>query len=75
MVTLVKLGKNQKALIKKLPKDFSISSRLMEQGFFLDSEIALAHKSPFQGALAFYLHGTKVCIHQTLAAQIEVEVA
>ncbi len=72
-MTLSKLQKHQKATIKMLPKDLSISGRLMEQGFFPNSEIALAHKAPFSGPLAFYLHGTKVSIQQQLAAQIEVE--
>lgn len=74
-MTLTKLRKNQKAQIKSLPKDFFISARLMEQGFFLNTEISLAHKSLFSGPLAFYIHGTKVSLQQSLAAQIEVEVA
>lgn len=72
-MTLSKLCKNQKALIKTLPEDLTLSARLMEQGFYPNSEISLAHKAPFSGPLAFYLHGTKVSIQQTLASKIEIE--
>lgn len=74
-MTLVKLGKHQKARIKTLPQDLVLSSRLMEQGFYPKSEITLAHKAPFKGPLAFYLHGAKVSIQQALAEKIEIELA
>ncbi len=73
VMTLSKLKKNQRARIKSLPNDLGISARLMEQGFFPNSEIALAHKAPFTGPLAYYLHGTKISLQHNLAAQINVE--
>lgn len=74
-MTLAMLCKNQKAFIKRLPQSVELSSRLMEQGFFLNSEISLAHKAPFKGPLAFYLHGTKISLQQSLAEEIEIELA
>lgn len=72
-MTLSKLKKHQRAFIKTLPSDLAISGKLMEQGFFPKTEISLAHKAPFNGPVAFYLHGTKVSLQHMLAAQIEVE--
>lgn len=73
LVTLSKLKKKQRARIKSLPDDLSLSSRLMEQGFVPNSLVELAHIAPFNGPLAFYLHGTKMSIHQSLAALIHIE--
>ncbi len=72
-MTLHKLIKNQRAIIKKMPINSLLSSQLMQQGFFVSSEVTLAHKAPFNGPIAFNLHGTKICISKTVASQIEVE--
>ncbi|XQW84742.1 FeoA family protein [Thalassotalea piscium] len=72
-MTLSKLKKKQRARIKSLPSDLLLSSRLMEQGFVPNSLVELAHIAPFNGPRAFYLHGTKMSIHQSLAAQIHIE--
>lgn len=72
-MTLSKLEKHQRALITKLPANLAISGKLMEQGFFPQTEVSLAHKAPFNGPAAFYLHGTKVSLQNMLAQQIEVE--
>lgn len=74
-MTLANLRKKQRARIKALPKDIATSSRLMEQGFVPNVEIEVAHSAPFNGPIAFYLHGTKISIQQALAAQISVELA
>lgn len=74
-MTLVNLKKLQRARIKSLPLDLTLSARLMEQGFVPDAIIEMAHSAPFNGPVAFYLHGTKVSIQHSLAAQINVEPA
>ena len=73
-MTLSKLKRAQKARITQLPSDFFLSGKLIEQGFVPNSEVYLAHKAPFNGPMAFYLHGTKVCIQQNIAALIQIEV-
>lgn len=72
-MTLSKLKKHQRAAIKKLPVDLSVSGRLLEQGFLPQSEISLAHKAPFNGPMAFYLQGSKISIQQHVAEQIHIE--
>ena len=74
-MTLTKLKKKQQARIKSLPSDFALSTRLMEQGFVPNSIVELAHIAPFNGPMAFYLHGTKMSIAPALADQIVVELA
>ena len=44
---------------------------IIEQGFALKSEVSLAHKAPFNGPLAFHLHGTKICLPVAIAKQIK----
>lgn len=73
-MTLQQLTLAQKAKISRLPINVELSAKLLEQGFSLSSEIALAHKAPFNGPLAFYLHGTKVCLPSDVAKQIGVEI-
>jgi len=75
VMTLVNLKKLQRARIKSLPLDLALSARLMEQGFVPNTIIEMAHSAPFNGPVAFYLHGTKVSIQHSLAAQINVEPA
>jgi len=72
-MTLYELPLNQPAHISYLPADFALSAQLIEQGFALKSEISLAHKAPFNGPLAFHLHGTKMCLPATIAKQINIE--
>jgi ferrous iron transport protein A len=72
-MTLSELSVNQQARICVLPANFNISAQLIEQGFALKTTIALAHKAPFNGPLAFHLHGTKICIPRDIAKQIKVE--
>ena len=74
-MTLVNLQKRQRARIKTLPKDLILSARLMEQGFVPEAVVEMAHSAPFKGPVAFYMHGTKVSIQHSLAAQINVELA
>ncbi len=74
-MTLSSLQKKQRARITSLPQDLVLSSRLMEQGFVPNVEVEMAHRSLFKGPVAFYLHGTKISIQHTLAAQINVELA
>ena len=66
-MTLSELAVNQSARISYL------SAQLIEQGFALKSEISLAHKAPFNGPLAFHLHGTKMCLPVAIAKQIKIE--
>lgn len=72
-MTLSVLTYRQLARIIRLPDDPQLSAKLIEQGFFPSTEIELAHKAPFSGPSAFYLHGTKVSLHASLADKIEVE--
>ncbi|WP_448249137.1 FeoA family protein [Thalassotalea agariperforans] len=73
-MTLTDLQHAQKATISRLPDNFDLTAKLIEQGFALKTEITLAHKAPFNGPLAFRLHGTKMCLPSDIAAQIGVEV-
>jgi ferrous iron transport protein A len=72
-MTLSELPVNQQARICFLPENFNLSAQLIEQGFALKTTISLAHKAPFNGPLAFHLHGTKMCIPHDIAKQIKVE--
>ena len=72
-MTLSELAVNQSARISYLPTNFDLSAQLIEQGFALKSEISLAQKAPFNGPLAFHLHGTKMCLPVAIAKQIKIE--
>jgi len=72
-MTLVDLPKNQMFKISALPLDEMLAAQLLEQGFSLRTEVALAHKAPFNGPLAFRLHNTKISIQRSVAQQIEVD--
>jgi len=72
-MTLSELSPNQQARICFLPESFNLSAQLIEQGFALKTQISLAHKAPFKGPLAFYLHGTKICLPNEIASQIQIE--
>ncbi len=72
-MTLSELTTNQQARISYLPSNFVLSAQLIEQGFALKSEISLAHRAPFNGPLAFHLHGTKICLPVAIAQQINIE--
>jgi ferrous iron transport protein A len=71
-MTLVDLAKNQVVKISGLPLDEILSAQLLEQGFALRTEVALAHKAPFNGPIAFRLHNTKISIQRSIAEQIQV---
>jgi ferrous iron transport protein A len=71
-MTLVDVSKNQVVKISGLPLDERLSAQLLEQGFALRTEIALAHKAPFNGPIAFRLHNTKISIQRSIAEQIQV---
>lgn len=71
-MTLVDIAKNQVVKISGLPLDEVLSAQLLEQGFGLRTEVALAHKAPFNGPIAFRLHNTKICIQRSIAEQIQV---
>lgn len=71
-MTLVDVAKNQVVKISKLPLDETLSAQLLEQGFALRTEVALAHKAPFNGPIAFRLHNTKISIQRSIAEQIQV---
>lgn len=73
-MTLTQLERSQRAIISTLPENFDLTAKLIEQGFALKTEIYLAHKAPFNGPLAFQLHGTKVCLAPSIAQQIGVEI-
>lgn len=73
MMTLSELTVNQQARICFLPENFDLSAQLIEQGFALKTKISLAHKAPFNGPLAFHLHGTKMSIPRAIAKQIKIE--
>jgi ferrous iron transport protein A len=73
-MTLSQLTRSQRAVIRTLPTNFDLASKLIEQGFALKTEISLAHKAPFNGPIAFYLHGTKICISPSIAQQIGIEI-
>lgn len=72
-MTLVELQKSQRAKISYLPDNFDLTAQLMEQGFALKSEICMAQKAPFNGPIAFHLHGTKICLATNIAKQIGIE--
>lgn len=72
-MTLSDLTKHQSARISLLPENFQLSAQLIEQGFALKTEISLAHKAPFNGPIAFNLHGTKMCLPIDIAKQIKIE--
>ena len=72
-MTLSQLKRSQLARISTLPVNFDLAAKLIEQGFALKTELYLAHKAPFNGPLAFHLHGTKICLAPEVAAQIGVE--
>lgn len=72
-MNLSELLPNQQARISFLPDNFDLSAQLIEQGFALKAQISLAHKAPFKGPLAFYLHGTKMCLPNDIANQIKIE--
>ncbi|MDP7593865.1 MAG: FeoA family protein [Litorilituus sp.] len=71
-MTLADLSKNQIVKISALPCDEILTAQLLEQGFSLSTEVALAHRAPFKGPLAFKLHNTKISIQRSVAAQIQV---
>ena len=71
-MTLVDVAKNQVVKISGLPIDERLSAQLLEQGFALLTEVALAHKAPFNGPIAFRLHNTKISIQRSIAEQIQV---
>ncbi|MFB0981886.1 MAG: FeoA family protein [Alteromonadaceae bacterium] len=73
-MTLSQLTRTQRAVIRTLPENFDLTSKLIEQGFALKTEISLAHKAPFNGPLAFHLHGTKICLAPNIAQQIGIEI-
>ena len=73
-MTLSQLTRTQRAVIRRLPNNFDLTSKLIAQGFALKSEISLAHKAPFNGLLAFHLHGTKICLAPSVAQQIGIEI-
>jgi len=72
IMTLADLSKHKIAKISVLPLDETLAAQLLEQGFSLRTEIALAHKAPFNGPLAFKLHNTKISIQRSIAEQIQV---
>jgi len=72
-MTLTQLKVAQQGRIKSLPIDTELRAKLIEQGFALSSEIAFAHQAPFNGPMAFYLHGTKMCLSKSIAEKIGVE--
>jgi ferrous iron transport protein A len=71
-MTLVDVAKNKVFKISGLPLDERLSAQLLEQGFTLRTEIALAHKAPFNGPIAVRLHNTKISIQRAVAEQIQV---
>jgi len=71
-MTLIDVAKNQVVKISGLPLDEILSAQLLEQGFTLRTEIALAHRAPFNGPIAFRLHNTKISIQRSIAEQIQV---
>ncbi|MDG1752179.1 MAG: FeoA family protein [Thalassotalea sp.] len=73
-MTLSQLTRTQRAVILTLPKSFDLTAKLIEQGFALKAEVSLAHKAPFNGPIAFNLHGTKICLSPSVAQQIGIEI-
>lgn len=72
-MTADKLVSNQSVYISALPTDIQLAVQLLEQGFAVGTEIELAHRAPFNGAIAFRLHNTKISISQSIARQITVK--
>ncbi|KGJ89542.1 hypothetical protein A9Q98_11175 [Thalassotalea sp. 42_200_T64] len=72
-MTLVELKQSQRAKISYLPDNFDLTAQLMEQGFALKTEICMAQKAPFNGPIAFHLHGTKISLATNIANQIGIE--
>lgn len=71
-MTLSDVTKNQVVKISALPDDETLAAQLLEQGFTLRTEVALAHKAPFNGPVAYRLHNTKISIQRSVAQQIQV---
>tara|TARA_B110000879_G_scaffold190147_1_gene254227 strand:- start:446 stop:694 length:249 start_codon:yes stop_codon:yes gene_type:complete len=71
-MTADELSSNQPAYISTLPTDIQLAIQLLEQGFAVGTEIELAHRAPFNGAIAFRLHNTKISMSQSIARQITV---
>jgi len=71
-MTLSDVTKNQVVKISALPDDETLAAQLLEQGFTLRTEVALAHKAPFNGPIAYRLHNTKISIQRSVAQQIQV---
>jgi len=71
---LNKLPLNQVSKISQLPQEPNVSIALLEQGFFVGAELYVAHRSPFNGPIAVSILGSKICIQQDLASQIEVTI-
>jgi len=73
-MTADELGNNQPACISALPVNTQLAVQLLEQGFAVGTEIELAHRAPFAGAIAFRLHNTKISMSQSIAKQIKVDI-
>lgn len=73
-MTLSQLTRSQRAVIRSLPDSFDLTAKLIEQGFTVKTEVSLAHKAPFNGPIAFNLHGTKICLSSSVAQQIGIEI-
>jgi ferrous iron transport protein A len=73
-MTLSQLTRSQRAVIRTLPESFDLTAKLIEQGFAVKAEVSLAHKAPFNGPIAFNLHGTKICLSPSVAQQIGIEI-
>jgi ferrous iron transport protein A len=73
-MTLSQLTRSQRAVIRTLPESFDLTAKLIEQGLALKAEVSLAHKAPFNGPIAFNLHGTKICLSPRIAQQIGIEI-
>lgn len=73
-MTLSQLTRSQRAVIRTLPESFDLTAKLIEQGFAVKAEVSLAHKAPFNGPIAFNLHGTKICLSPSVAQQIGIAI-
>lgn len=76
-MTLALLKPGQRALIIKFEGDASseaLSTRMMEMGLTVGSEIEVVHEAPFGGAIAVRCRGSLIALRLTDARIVKVSV-
>lgn len=75
-MSLSKLAPGTRAVILEYteddPKQDGLSRRLMEMGLTIGTEVEVAHKAPFGGAIAVRCRGALIALRLSDAAKIRV---